>query len=238
VFPFAGSAERCDRGEPYHRPRPASQPLPTGAAASIAPGDTDLMTPELETPPPQEGGGGEAHAHGGSWVRPVALVASCLVIGFVGGWVFRGDDGPVTVLAPAAPVDSGDTGAVTTGGTSTAPGATTDTTGTATTAPAEPTPPPDRADITLVVLNGTTVSGLAARTAGQAESLGYSGVATGNAPTSTGPSIAYFAPGRRPAAQRVAKDLEIASVKALPGSGALADAAPAGTDVVLVLGPG
>ncbi|MDP1604086.1 MAG: hypothetical protein Q8M03_12565, partial [Legionella sp.] len=57
----------------------------------------------------------------------MALVASCLVIGFVGGWVLRGDEGPVTVLAPAAPVDSGETGSVTTGGTSTAPGATTST---------------------------------------------------------------------------------------------------------------
>lgn len=212
--------------------------LPTGTAASIAAGDTHLMTPELDTPPPPHGGDG-AHAPGGSWVRPVALVASCLVIGFVGGWVFRGDDGPVTVLAPTAPIDSGDAGSVTTGDTSTAPGATTDvTTGATTTASAAPAPPPDRTDITLVVLNSTSVSGLAASTADQAESLGYPAVATGNAPTSTGPSIAYFTPGRRSAAQRVAKDLDVATVTALPASGALADTAPDGTDVVLVLGPG
>lgn len=198
------------------------------------------MTPELDTPPPTGGGGG-SHAPGGAWIRPVALVASCLVIGFVGGWILRGDDGPVTVLAPAAPVDSGETGSVTTGGASTAPGSTSTapgTTGTTATAPAEPAPPPDRADITLIVLNGTTTSGLAARTAGQAESLGYPGVATGNAPTSTNPTVSYFAPGQRPAAQRVAKDLQIGTVQALPKTGTLADAAPAGTDVLVVLGPG
>lgn len=198
------------------------------------------MTPELDTPPPAVGGGG-SHAPGGGWIRPVALVASCLIIGFVGGWIIRGDDGPVTVLAPAAPVDDGDTGAVTTGGTSTAPGSSTTTTGTtggATTAPAPPAPPPDRADITLVVLNGTSTSGLAARTAGEAEALGYPGVATGNAPTSTSPTIAYFAPGQRPAAQRVAKDLQVGAVQALPKTGTIADAAPDGTDVLVVLGPG
>lgn len=162
----------------------------------------------------------------------MVLVAACLIIGFVGGWVFRGDDGPVTILAPAAPIDSGATGSVTTGGTSTAPSSRTAT------APVTPAAPPDRADISLIVLNGTSENGLAGRIAAQAESLGYSGVTAGNAPTSTSPSIAYFAPGRRAAAQRVAKDLQVATVQVLPASGALADAAPDGIDVALVLGPG
>ncbi len=193
------------------------------------------MSPETDsvTPPPAP-----APSPGGGWVRPVALVASCLVIGFVGGWVLRGDEGPVTVLAPAAPVDSGDSGSVTTGGTSTAPATSTGTTPGATTAPAEPAAPPARADIRLVVLNGTNENGLAGRIAAQAESLGYTGVTAGNAPTSTSPSIAYFAPGRRPAAERVARDLEIDEIQALPVTGALAAAAPEGTDVALVLGPG
>jgi LytR cell envelope-related transcriptional attenuator len=187
------------------------------------------MTPETDTVPP-------GPPQGGGWVRPVALVASCLVIGFVGGWVLRGDEGPVTVLAPSAPVDSGETGSVTTGGASTAPGATTSTA--PGTTPAAPAPPPDRADIRLVVLNGTNENGLAGRIAAQAESLGYSGVTAGNAPTTTSPSIAYFTPGQRPAAQRVARDLEIETVQALPAGGALAAATPEGTDVALVLGPG
>ena len=79
--------------------------------------DEPAPAPEAPEPAPPAGGGG-------SWVRPVVLVASCLVIGFVGGWILRGDDGPVTVLAPAAPDDTGDAGTVTTGGTTTGGGPT------------------------------------------------------------------------------------------------------------------
>ncbi|WP_217922792.1 LytR C-terminal domain-containing protein [Miltoncostaea oceani] len=190
------------------------------------------MTTEPVTPAPPEGPGGPR-----PWVRPVALVASCLVIGFVGGWVVRGDDGPVTVLAPAQPEDDGSADG---GGATTAPGSTTGTTGTAptTTAAEAPEPPPDRADIALGVLNGTGEAGLAARTAGQAESLGYVGVATGNAPGQSGPSVVYFRAGQRPAARRVARDLQIAAVRALPGGTSLGTEVPEAADVIVVLGPG
>lgn len=186
------------------------------------------MTPELE--PPSSG-----PSHGGrAWARPIALVGSCLVIGFVGGWVLRGDEGPVTVLAPAAPADSGSADPATTpatsGGTTTAPA-----TGTA---PVAPTPPPARADISLIVLNSTNESGLAARTAGEAESLGYVGVTSGNAPKASGPSVVYFVTAsQRAAARRVARDLQVETVAALP-AGALAAAVPDGIEVALVLGPG
>lgn len=190
--------------------------------------------PDTAPRPPAPGGGR-------AWIRPVALVVSCLVIGFVAGWVLRGDDGPVTVLAPPAPEQSGEGLAGTTGQTTTAPGgggATTQTTTEATTAPEAPATPPDRAEITLAVLNGTSVTGQAAQTAAQAESLGYTGVTAGNAPTTTDPSIVYFRPDQRAAAERVATDLEVQSVQALPTSGALASAAPADAQVVVVLGPG
>jgi hypothetical protein len=187
---------------------------------------------------------------GRAWVRPVALVVSCLVIGFVGGWILRGDDGPVTVLAPTPEGEEAEVPVITTPGggggggrTSTTGGTGTGTTGgtaapTTTTAPAEPAAPPDRADIALAVLNGTNVTGLAAQTAGEAEGIGYVGVTTGNAPTSTAPTIAYFRAGQRAAAQRVARDLQVGAVQQLPASGALADAAPDEAEVVLVLGPG
>ena len=190
----------------------------------------------MTTPEPPDGGR--------AWVRPVALVLSCLVIGFVGGWILRGDDGPVTVLAPqpsgdqaevpvvTTPGGTGTTGTGTSGGTATTPG------GTTTTAPAEPAAPPDRADISLAVLNGTSTQGLAAQTAGEAEGLGYVGVTAGNAPTSSDPSIVYYRGGQRAAAQRVARDLQVAAVQQLPASGALAAAAPDGAEIVVVLGPG
>ena len=66
-------------------------------AGSIAPSlvpDPDLTDPAAE---PDDGRPG-----GSAWVRPVALAVSMLVIGFVVGWILRGDDGPVTVLPPAA----------------------------------------------------------------------------------------------------------------------------------------
>jgi hypothetical protein len=122
------------------------------------------------------------------------------------------------------------TGTGTSGGGAAAPSTTA--------APREPAAPPDRADIALAVLNGTNTTGLAAQTAGQAEGLGYSGVTTGNAPTSTSPTIVYFRPGQRAAAQRVARDLQAGAVQQLPATGALADAAPDGAEVVVVLGPG
>lgn len=193
--------------------------------ASIAPG-ADRMTTDPVAPPPED------HGPGRPWVRPVALVAACLVIGFVGGWVVRGDDGPVTVLAPAPTPDAADGGAVT------SPGGSATTPAPATTAAAPPTPPPARSEISLAVLNGTGEAGLAGRTAGQAESLGYTGVVSGNAPAQSGPTVAYFRAGERPAAARVARDLQIAAVRALPGGDALGDEVPETADVVVVLGPG
>jgi hypothetical protein len=189
------------------------------------------MTDDPVTTPPEPAGGARP------WVRPVALVASCLVIGFVGGWVVRGDDGPVTVLAPTQPDDGADAGAggdaaggATTGGATTpAPPGTT---------PDPPEPPPALPDIDLAVLNGTGESGLAAGAAGQAESLGYIGVTAGNAPSQTGPTVVYFRAGQRPAARRVARDLQIDAVRPLPGGAVLGSEVPETADVVVVLGPG
>ena len=87
-------------------------------------------------------------------------------------------------------------------------------------APQEPAAPPDRADISLAVLNGTNTAGLRGQTAGQAEGLGYAGVTPGNAPTTTGPTIVYFRPGQRAAAAaRGASDLQVDAVAAAPGLG-------------------
>jgi hypothetical protein len=158
----------------------------------------------------------------------VALVVACLVIGFVVGWVVRGDNGSVTVLPTGSAAIAAQTAP---GGGATAPG------GRTVTADTPPAPPPARSDIALAVLNGTGTAGLAAQTAGQAESLGYRAVATGNAPAESGPSVAYFRPDKRPAARRVADDLEIRRIRPLP-RGAVAGAAPAAADVVVVLGAG
>jgi hypothetical protein len=170
-----------------------------------------------------------------AWLRPVALVVSCLVIGFVAGWVLRGDDGPATVLAPPAPEPAGQAPAGTTGGTTTAPATTAPP---ATTAEEPPSAPPARDQVRLAVLNATDVQGAAGRAADEAESLGYAGVTAGNAPTTTDPDTVYYRAGQQAAAERVAADLQVDQVAALPASGGLAAAAPADAQVVLVIGPG
>lgn len=181
-------------------------------------------------------------------MRPVALAVSMLVIGFVVGWILRGDDGPVTVLPPAAqttgqpataPADPTTTtdGATTTDDATTTDGATTTETAPDTTSTAPAAPPP-RADIALAVLNGTETTGLAGQNSERAEALGYLDVAAGNAPTQTGPSVVYFRPGAEAAADRVAQDLDVVSVEPLPVTGPLSTAAPDEAEVILVLGPG
>lgn len=155
--------------------------------------------------------------------RLAAIGLACLVAGFVVGWFVRGDGGDASVLPVAtAPVASGTTTGTTTGGTP----------------PPAPAPLPRPAAITLAVLNGTTINGFAAQTAARAESLGYPTPTAGNAPTGDGPTVVYFREGRRPAARRVARDLGFTAVRPLPASGAIAEAAPDGADVVVVLGPG
>lgn len=192
-----------------------------GGGGSIAHGAAG-MTTDPATPPPESPGGARP------WLRPVALVVSCLVIGFVAGWVLRGDEGTVTVLPPTQPDGTAAGGGAATIGTAPA----------TTTAPEPPPPPPARGDIELAVLNGTAEAGLAAATAGQAESLGYIGVTTGNAPSQSGPDVVYFRSGQRPAAQRVSRDLQITAVRPLPAGSALGDEVPDDADVVVVLGPG
>ncbi len=190
------------------------------------------MAPVMSTEPPSAPTPPSNHGGGGGWLRPVAVVLACLVLGFVGGWILRGDDGTVTVLESGAPARTASDGPSTTP-------AGTGTTGTApstTTAP----PPPTRAEIVLVVLNGTDVAGLAGETATRAESLGYPDVVAGNAPTSTTPSTVYHAPGQQAAARRVARDLQIDEIAPMPTSGpiatAVSDANP-DTHVAVVLGP-
>ena len=92
-----------------------------------------------------------------AWLRPALLVLSCLVIGFIAGWVLRGDDGPATALAPPAPESAG-APAATTGATTTAPATTAPTTE-ATTAAEPANAPPARDAIQLAVLTRPTCRG-------------------------------------------------------------------------------
>lgn len=161
------------------------------------------------------------------WLRLSAIAASFLIVGFVAGWIIRGDQGPTTVLAQP---DGSEQAAITEQAEPTE-------TGTTTSADPPATPePPARGQIVVAVLNGGDVTGLAASTAEQLEELGYEDVETGNAPSQTRPTTVYFIAGQRPAAERVADDLEVGPIEQAPESGALAEAMPSGARVVVVLG--
>src|SRR5262249_24956310 len=88
-----------------------------------------------------------------AWVRPIVLAVSCLILGFVAGWVLHGSSDNTTAL-PSASVDT----------TVTQPPPRT------TSVPTE-VPPPPRSQVSLLVLNGTGQAGLAARTAARAGPL-------------------------------------------------------------------
>jgi LytR cell envelope-related transcriptional attenuator len=170
-------------------------------------------------------------SHSGPWVRPLILGMSCLMLGFVGGWVLKGGGGNRNNL----PKLSGEyTKAVTTpppARTVTGDGQTVSTqTDVALAAP-------DRSQVVIAILNATSTTGLAANKATQIRTLGYETVSTGNAPTTPGASVVYFRPSRRASAQQAASDLGIAQITPLPATGAISNAAAEfqGAHVVVVL---
>ncbi len=154
-----------------------------------------------------------------TWIRPVVLAVSCLILGFVGGWVLAGVGGDEISL-PNARVD-----------------VTVDrpTPKTTTVAPAQDVPPPARADVVVGVLNGTTRTGLAASTATTLKGLGYTTVSVGTASAQSGPTVIYYREGAKAAADRLATDLQVETVTELAGT-PLEQSTAAGTQLVVLLG--
>jgi hypothetical protein len=80
------------------------------------------------------------------------------------------------------------------------------------------TGPLPRGRTSVVVLNGNGIPGAAAVSADRAHSLHYVVTATGNAPsTDFAASVVMFRPGFKPAAQRLAKDMNVKRVTPLDG---------------------
>jgi hypothetical protein len=99
-------------------------------------------------------------------------------------------------------------------------------------------PEPKRAGLSrhqtpVLVLNANGITGAAAATAAKLRGRGYKRIATGNAPRSDGESVVMYRPGRRPEAQRLARDLGIQLVGPLDG---LSVRRLHGAQVVAVLG--
>jgi LytR cell envelope-related transcriptional attenuator len=78
--------------------------------------------------------------------------------------------------------------------------------------------PLPRAKTSVVVLNGNGIPGAAATTADQVHARHYIVTATGNAPsTDFSASIVMFRPGFKPAAKRLADDMNVEGVTPLDG---------------------
>jgi hypothetical protein len=113
----------------------------------------------------------------------------------------------------------------------------------ATTSGSTSTAAPARADTEVVILNGTTTDGLAAKAKTSLTEAGYS---ADRIPTDTGPnqatqqSTVFYAPNRRRQALAVGRTLSIDRIAAVDSATqALADNSsdpPVKTDVVVVLG--
>jgi len=74
-----------------------------------------------------------------------------------------------------------------------------------------------RDETSVLVLNGNGIGGAAAAAASRVRRRGYPVSATGNAPRSYGRSVVMYRAGRRPEAQRLARDLGIRLVGPLDG---------------------
>lgn len=155
-----------------------------------------------------------------TWVRPVVLAVSCLVLGFVGGWSLASIGGDEISL-PEANVD------VTV--QEPAPGTTTVT--------PSVEEPPERGEVTVQVVNGVGTTGLAASTATRLGEAGYDDVSTGNITPVTGPTTVYYRVGMKAAAERLATDLQVTEVAPIAGS-PVANTASSQAELVVLLGPG
>ena len=175
--------------------------------------------PRIPTPSPSIARPGAA-----AWVRPVALVVACLIIGFVGGWVLRGDDGPTTVLEASTPAAASRSRHPARRRPRRRarpplrrPGP-----------PRPRLPPPRRTAPRSSSSSSTAPTPPGSRATPPARPRASATRASPPATPrrTTGPSVVYYREGQRAAAERVATDLEIDQVRQLPGSGALAAAAP------------
>jgi hypothetical protein len=146
------------------------------------------------------------------WIVPVL----CAVVGLVGGaaivWFGRGEKTVTTTVSQTVTVAR---------------------------APARPSQARVRAvrrSVHLVILNGTDVTGLAARTAQRARGLGYRQVVVGNGPRVRGRSEIWYVSGQQRGARVAARDFSASTPRRLPSGSPVRQQAPSG-GVFVLLGP-
>jgi hypothetical protein len=202
-------------------PRRAAQPLRSGArSAAVPPRRTTPGRPGRAAPAPPP-----APSRGRGRGIVIGVVAGVMVLGVAAVVITQiggSNDKPATT-APNTTQPSSANSTVT--------------------GSAGATAGPARADTEVVILNGTTTDGLAAKAKSSLTAAGYS---TDKIPTDTGPnqatqqSTVYYAPNRRRQALSVARVLKIDRVAAVDSATqSVADNSsdpPVKTDVIVVLG--
>ena len=155
--------------------------------------------------------------NGPNVTRGIILAASCLVLGFVGGWSVANLGGD-TIALPDANVDV--TVAKPNPVTTAAEGQTA-------------TVAVDAKSASILVLNASGIDGRAGETQKLLTGKGYTAVSVDNAAQVTGNTV-YYADTAQDAATQIASDLQITATEPLAGSALAADAGDA--QVVVILG--
>jgi hypothetical protein len=239
--PGASPPRPAAPGRPEQPSRPSGLPAAsTAAGAAAATGATGPSTAAAR-PAPRPAAAASASGGAGRYVpaydddvspsrrRPVALIlaavaAAAVVVAVVAALLIAGGGDDST---PSAPNTVG-------GSTSTATGS---GSGSAT------APKVDRGQVTVTVLNGTTIQGLARGALDRMTAAGFQdgGVNTDRTNQSRGQTVVFYASGQRTAAQAVASVLKVPRTRvkaydAEPDGQGIRLQARQDSDVVVVLG--
>ena len=168
---------------------------------------------------------------------PIGRVALLLILFIVATAVLVGQLHP----SKATTASSATATTATTTTTTTTPGSPTTAASSPTTTKPKSSPstgattPP--AKVTVLVANGSTVSGEATRITAQLHAAGWDTLPPVNSATNVSSSTVYYAPGFQPSATSIASSLGVPASQVQPLSSSVPVSSVAGADVVVVIGP-
>ena len=167
---------------------------------------------------------------------PIGRVALLLILFIVATAVLVGQLHPSkATTASSATATTATTTATTTPGSPTTAASSPTTTKPKSSTTTGPTTPP--AKVTVLVANGSTVSGEATRITAQLHAAGWDTLPPVNSATNVSSSTVYYAPGFQPSATSIAASLGVPASQVQPLSSSVPVSSVAGADVVVVIGP-
>ena len=167
---------------------------------------------------------------------PIGRVALLLILFIVATAVLVGQLHPSkATTASSATATTATTTATTTPGSPTTAASSPTTTKPKSSTTTGPTTPP--AKVTVLVANGSTVSGEATKITAQLHAAGWDTLPPVNSATNVSSSTVYYAPGFQPSATSIASSLGVPASQVQPVSSSVPVSSVAGADVVVVIGP-